>query len=127
MLSQLSVTTGQTPEQYVQQIVGSGIIISNVTFSGQANQIGLSDGSTANMGFNQSVVMAAGDVNGIVGSPVIGDAGTITPFGPGDADILQVAQSVNVAINTTNDAAVLEFDFVPSSNVVGFNFVFSSE
>ena len=131
-LSQLSVTTTLTPEQYVQQIVGSGIIVSNVQFSGQANQIGLCDGSSANMGFNQSVVMAAGDVNGIVGSPVSGDAGTITPFGPGDPDLLNVAQSVTsnpdvIFINSTNDAAVLEFDFVPSSNVVAFNFVFSSD
>jgi hypothetical protein len=132
VLSQLSVATGLTPEQYVQQIVGSGIIVSNVTFSGQAFQIGLSDGSTANMGFNQSVVMAAGDVNGIVGVPTDMDAGTITPFGPGDADLLDVAQSVTsnpdvIFINSVNDAAVLEFDFVPSSNVVGFNFVFSSD
>ena len=124
--AQLTVASGMTPEQYIQGLVGGGIIISNVTYSGNANQIGTFDGANSNIGFNSGVVMAAGPITGLLGT-----AGTVDTGQPGsglpDNDLLSVAQSVNPAINSTSDAAVLEFDFVPSSNVAAFNFVFASD
>ena len=115
-----------TPEQYIQSLVGGGIIISNVTFSGNANQIGTFDGVNSNIGFNSGVVMAAGPIDGLLGGSGDIDAGQ-PGSGISDNDLLAVAQSVNGGIFSTNDAAILEFDFVPSSNQAAFNFVFSSD
>ena len=124
------MTTGLTPLQYVQGLVGPGITVSNVTYTGNADQIGTFDGSTSNIGFNSGVVLAAGPVTGLVGNAAIADAGQ-PGSGLSDPDLLTIAQSVTSnpaagSINSTNDAAILEFDFVPSSNMASFNFVFSS-
>ena len=115
-----------TPEQYVQSLVGGGIEISNVTFTGNPTQIGTFNGTNANVGFDAGVVMAAGPINGLLGAPNLADDGQ-PGSGIADNDLLAVAQSVNPGIFTTSDAAILEFDFVPSSNVAAFNFVFSSD
>ena len=124
--AQLTVASGMTPEQYIQNLVGGGIVISNVTFSGNANQIGTFDGVNSNIGFNSGVVMAAGPISGLLGGPGNVDAGQ-PGSGLPDNDLLAVAQSVNPTISSTSDAVILEFDFVPSSNVAAFNFVFASD
>ena len=53
--SQLTVNIGMTPLQYVQGLVGPGITVSNVTYTGNADQIGTFDGSTSNIGFNSGL------------------------------------------------------------------------
>jgi hypothetical protein len=123
---QLTVASGMTPEQYVQSLVGGGIVISNVTFTGNPTQIGTFNGTNSNIGFDAGVVMAAGPITGLLGGPGIADNGQ-PGSGISDNDLLSVAQSVNGGILSTDDAAILEFDFVPSSNVAAFNFVFSSD
>ena len=125
--SQMTVNTGGTPMDYALELVGPGITISNVTFTGANAQIGIFDGSTSNVGFDGGVVISAGPVTGLIGGPGDQDAGQPGGSGLADNDLLTVAQSVNPAINSTSDAAFLEFDFVPSSNVASFNFVFSSD
>lgn len=124
--SQISVNSGLTPLGYVQSLVGGGIVVSNVTFAGNTDQIGTFNGAASNIGFDAGVVLAAGPINGLIGAAGTADAGQ-PGSGLSDNDLLSVAQSVNPIINSTSDAAILEFDFVPSSNVAGFNFVFSSD
>lgn len=125
--SQMTVNSAFTPMDYALELVGPGITISNVTFTGANAQIGIFDGSTSNVGFDGGVVISAGPVAGLIGGPGDQDAGQPGGSGLADNDLLTVAQSVNPAINSTSDAAFLEFDFVPSSNVASFNFVFSSD
>ena len=54
-------------------------------------------------------------------------------YGNSDPDLLTVANSVPPLINqtfsvtSTGDAAILEFDFIPSSDTLKFNYVFASE
>ena len=130
--AQMTVNSGFTPLEYVQELVGPGITVSNVVMTNNsANQIGIFDGQNSNIGFNSGVVMAAGPVNGLIGNAAMADAGQ-PGNGQTDADLLTVAQSVTSNpssgfINSVNDVISLEFDFVPSSNVASFNFVFSSD
>ncbi|MDC3309272.1 choice-of-anchor L domain-containing protein, partial [Crocinitomicaceae bacterium] len=129
--AQLTVTSGLSLTEYVQTIVGQGISVSNITYQGTNDQIGTFDGSTSNIGFNSGVVLAAGPVNGLVGPAANADAGQ-PGSGLSDPDLLTIAQWVTSnpnagSISSTNDAAILEFDFVPSSNEASFNFVFSSD
>ena len=130
--AQMTVNSGFTPLEYVQALVGPGITVSNVVMTNNsANQIGIFDGQNSNIGFNSGVVMAAGPVNGLVGNAGMADAGQ-PGNGQTDADLLTIAQSVSSnpsagAISSVNDVISLEFDFVPSSNVASFNFVFSSD
>ena len=128
----MTVNSGFTPLEYVQELVGPGITVSNVVMTNNsANQIGIFDGQNSNIGFNSGVVMAAGPVNGLIGNAGMADAGQ-PGNGQTDADLLTIAQSVTSnpsagLINSVNDVISLEFDFVPSSNVASFNFVFSSD
>lgn len=128
----MTVNSGFTPLEYVQALVGPGITVSNVVMTNNsANQIGIFDGQNSNIGFNSGVIMAAGPVNGLIGNAGMADAGQ-PGNGQTDADLLTIAQSVTSNpsagnINSVNDVISLEFDFVPSSNVASFNFVFSSD
>ena len=65
--SQMTVNTGGTPMDYALELVGPGITISNVTFTGANAQIGTFDGSTSNVGFDGGVVISAGPVTGLIG------------------------------------------------------------
>ncbi|SVD98616.1 uncharacterized protein METZ01_LOCUS451470, partial [marine metagenome] len=53
--------------------------------------------------------------------------------GSGDPDLLTIANSVPALIGqtfsvpSTHDAAILEFDFVPSADTVQFNYIFAGE
>ncbi len=132
--SQLAIGPQLTPAQYVQNIVGPGIVVSNVTFTADdPNQIGTFSGNS-NIGYSSGVVLCSGDVNEIVGvgSDVVGGQDFFSPTGPTDPDLLTIAQSVTSnpssgGISSTDDLVALEFDFVPSSNAVSFNFVFASD
>ena len=138
VFGQLSVSTGtMTPTQYVQNIlVGQGVTVSNVNFVGNAMQIGSFDGSSSNIGFNSGVVLGSTDVNELVGVASTDVEGTTNvsgqPVNSVTADLLTVAQSVTSnswasQISETYDLALLEFDFVPESDVVSFNFIFGSD
>lgn len=133
--AQLTVSTGSPAATYVtNNLIGPGVTVSNVTFSGNASQIGSFNGAASNIGFPGGIVMAAGAVSELQGVGSGTTAGTGIA-GPGDASLLAVATAPEVVavnpaasgITETNDAAILEFDFVAQSNVVSFNFVFGSD
>jgi gliding motility-associated-like protein len=119
--SQLIVSNNLTPQQMVQNILaGSGVTISNVTYVGELQQIGTFNGVNSNIGFNSGLILTTGDIVNAVG-PNNTDAAGTGLGNPGDNDLDQII------FDGTNDACVLEFDFVPVSDTVVFNYVFASE
>ena len=130
--SQMTISTGVlTPAQYVNNLVGPGIAVSNVTYTGTTQQIG-SFGGTSNIGFAGGVVISSGATTELVGPASFQSGGTLNVSGISNIDLLNVANLAATAvgsgtITSTTDAAILEFDFVPVSNLVSFNFVFASD
>src|SRR5690606_5401633 len=120
--AQLVVNTGtMTPTQYVQNVlVGAGVTVSNVTFTGQSTQIGDFDGTNTFIGINGGLILASGTVTTAVGPNNSGSSGT-SMAGNGDVDLTTIAGI------STFDAAILEFDFVPIGDSIKFNYVFGSE
>lgn len=124
-LSQLVTNTTQTPGGLVQNVLlGSGVTVSNITYNGTPTSIGEFDGTNCNVGLASGIVMTTGTVLNT------GDG----PHGPnnnGSAGVDNGAPGIgllnNVVGGTTYNAAVLEFDFVPYSDTVRFNYVFGSE
>ena len=50
--AQMTVNSGFTPLEYVQELVGPGITVSNVVMTNNSdNQIGIFDGQNSNIGF----------------------------------------------------------------------------
>ncbi|MGM0480062.1 MAG: choice-of-anchor L domain-containing protein [Bacteroidota bacterium] len=123
--SQLQTNSGMTPQQLVQNVlVGQGVTVSNVFYSGANDAIGTFDATNANVGIDEGVIMTTGTVlnnnNG--------------PHGPNDQDNAGIDNGEtgygpleNLVDNQTFNATVLEFDFVPFSDTVRFNYVFASE
>ncbi len=101
-------------------LLGSGITISNVNYVGGSNQSGFfSDGSSV-LGIDTGLIMTSGSALSAPG-PNTAD-GTSTSVGSaGDVDL-------NALIpQSTQDAAVLTFDFESTSGDLFFNYVFASE
>jgi gliding motility-associated-like protein len=138
-VAQMTISSGVlTPAQYVNNLVGPGITVSNVTYTGTPQQIGVF-GGTSNIGFPAGgVVLSSGATSELVGNAAMATAGTVNVSAISNtmnttvADMLSIAsataQSLGLGnISSATDGAILEFDFVPISNVVSFNFVFSSD
>jgi len=102
-------------------LLGGGIIVSNHSFIGDPNQIGFFNGLNSNLGIDSGIVLSSGNVLDLVGPNASGS--TSTGFSlPGDPTL-----DVVIAPDPTNDAAVLEFDFTPTSDTISFKYVFGSE
>lgn len=126
--AQLVVNNAPTPQQLVQTVLlGGGVTASNITFNGmpgnlQNEQIGTFNGSSSNIGLPAGVLMGTGDIN-VAPGPNTGGGSSQGGgnFGAGDADLTQIS-GVN-----HNDAAILEFDFIPTGDTLRFRYVFASE
>lgn len=116
-----TVDTSPTAEQLAQALVGAGVAISNVVFTGDPAARGaFAFAAVTPVGFGSGLVMSSGSVTDVVG-PNVSDSVTTNLGRPGDADLS--------ALSTfdTFDAAVLEFDFVPITNQVVFHYAFASD
>ena len=126
--AQLSVTSGQPITDYVNNhLLGLGVTVSNVTFNGSPDQIGYFDGSSARIGFSDGTVISSGGVTAL--QPSVSAVGAFSTTS--NADLVAVAQSVTTNpnaefISVAKDVGILEFDFIPESNLVSFDFVFGS-
>ena len=120
--SQLMISQNGTVAQWIQTVlIGQGVTVSNITYTGSASSIGLfATGNTpGNLGIASGIVLSTGNVTDMPGNAMI-NASTNTNGGSDP-------QLASLITQTINDAAVLEFDFVPLSDTVKFNFVFGSE
>lgn len=123
-----TVDTTLTPTQLAQSLVGTGVSISNVTFTGGAGSTGsFTFADSTVIGFGQGIVLSSGSAADVVG-PNLSDWTSTTfpvqpsdPWGPGDADLTALSGY------PTYDAAVLEFDFTPNANQVTFQYAFASD
>ena len=111
-------------------LLGGGVIASNHAYQGDSMQIGFFNGVNSNIGLDSGVVMSTGDIS-VLDPNFLGFGGT--PFSVvTDPDLLNVANSVppligqSFTVSSINDVAVLEFDFIPTSDSLFFRYVFGS-
>ena len=109
-----------TPEQLANQLVGSGISVSNISFTGSNLSAGNFSEGLAIVGFDSGIILSSGAVLDTIG-PNISDSTSTELFLNGDPDLTTLSGY------PTNDATVLEFDFVPDQDQVSFQFTFASE
>jgi hypothetical protein len=109
-----------TPSDLVADLIGSGVTASNVTFAGSNRAAGRFAGGADSIGIDRGVILSSGDIANVIG-PNRSDGITAVNLTAGDADLNALTGQ------TTFDAAVLEFDFVPAGSSVYFNFVFASD
>ena len=125
---QLQVDNTQTPLELLQNVLlGEGVTVTNVTYNGVPGdvvdeQAGSFTGALGSIGLESGIMLATGNVSVALGP---NDEGGSTEgggnAGVGDPD-LEILAGV-----TTNDASILEFDFVPVGDSITFRYVFASE
>lgn len=126
--SQVSVDLTLTPQQLVENILlGGGISVSNVTFNGQPgniqnNQICKYNGPSNVVSFNEGIFMASGAAD-----QIIGGFSEPASYSNGDADLFSVANSQAGTNFGVNNQAILEFDFIPTGDMLNIQFVFCSQ
>jgi gliding motility-associated-like protein len=139
LFSQVLIDQTKTPAQLtVQDLIGNGVTVTNITFNGSAananvlrNQIALfTNGENSTVGIERGVVLTTG--NSLVAQ--IGTGFTNPPFaqqgGASSNSTTAVVGDADLSLLVTDDvrnAAVLEFDFVATSAFVEFRYVFASE
>ncbi len=122
--AQIEMDNTMTVEELVQNVLlGNGVSVTNITFNGQpADEINIQaarfSGNSALVEFPEALVLATCDASGLV-IDGFGD-NPMNGFGQSDPDLEQIS-GFNI-----NDAAVLEFDFVPNGDSLEFRYVFSS-
>ncbi|MGB6034793.1 MAG: choice-of-anchor L domain-containing protein, partial [Cryomorphaceae bacterium] len=122
--AQIEMDNTMTVEELVTEVLlGNGVSVTNITFNGQpADQVNIQaarfSGNSALVEFSEAVVLGTADATGMV----IDGFGDNPPFEESisDPDLVQIS-GFNI-----NDAAVLEFDFVPNGDSLEFRYVFSS-
>jgi gliding motility-associated-like protein len=120
-LCQLVVDTSRTPAQLVQNVLlGGNLIATNIKYTGATHSIGYFDGTNSNIGLKNGILMTNGSVGIAVGPNNTGNRGIWNHL-PGDTALTRICG------DSTFDASILEFDFIPYADTVSFDFVFGSE
>ena len=143
-LGQVSVNNTSpynSPNYLVNDIlIGANCInTSNISFQGDPMQLGYFNnsgyGTDPFLDIDNGVILSTGDIN------VIDPSFTNYVFNPAnnisDPDLLNVANEVppllpfphtnSFSVSSINDVAILEFDFVPNSQTLTFDYAFGSE
>src|SRR5690554_3246936 len=124
--TQLITNGGQSAASLVQNVLlGQGVEVSNINFTGAAQAIGTFDANNASVPIKEGIIITTGTIN----------QGPNGPHGPNnraDAGMNNGAGGFNKLQNLvggtqTYNAAILEFDFIPYSDTVRFKCVFASE
>jgi len=131
--AQLVTSNSQTPTQLVEDVlVGNGVSVSNVTYIGHSEAIGSFDGSNTNLGLDSGILLTTGTVLNTAGGGIF--SSQEGPHGPNntasagtDNGTPGYAPLTDIANEDTENAAILEFDFIPQSDTVRFKYVFGSE
>lgn len=121
LAAQVVVDGTKTTHQLVQDVLlGSGVTVSNITFTGDAGAIGFFNGSNSNIGLDSGIVLTSGNIANVPG-PNNSSGSGIDNGTAGDADLDQLSSA------STHNAAILEFDFIPTAKKLKFKYVFGSE
>ena len=129
--SSFALTTDDTltAEQLANTMLGTGVTITNATYTGADVASGAFSGGTDAIGFESGIILSSGNIANVIG-PNTQDGITTVNGTPGDGNL-----TILIPGYTTNDAAVLEFDFSvdPVSGgslepvTVSFQYVFASD
>ncbi len=116
------LNSGPGPADLVTALLGPGVAVSNVTFTGANTAAGTFAGGTGIIGFESGIVLSSGNIAFAPGPNTQDDVSGVNA-GIGDPDLDGLIPGY-----TTFDASILEFDFQCSgTQIVQFQYVFTSE
>jgi len=119
--AQLTVDSTFSPTLMVQALLGGGITVANITYTGDTiHASGFFNEPGGAFGITNGIMLTSGTLSNVPGPNNLDDA---------SQDNLQAGDLLLDQYTTgfTQDATILEFDFTPVSDSVEFNYVFASE
>src|SRR5690606_23552265 len=120
------------PTHLVQNLLlGNGVQVFNISFQGDTGmQFGkFIDQNKSTIGVDSGLVLCTGLIHDITNNPA---QNPTTAVNAQDPNLLSLANLVpqllglNFTVNAVNDAAIIEFDFIPNSDTIEFTYVFGS-
>lgn len=119
--AQLFVDPAYSVQQMMEDFFDStGATISNVTYIGSNDQVGFFDAGSTNLGINAGIMLTSGSIYNAVG-PNLSSGISTAVASSGDDDLTQLCGV------QTYDASVIEFDIVPPTDTLYFEYVFGSD
>jgi len=127
--AQLSVSTTSNANSLVNTIVGSGVIVTNVSLNCNGAATGIFSSSGTNLGLSSGIILASGRASEAIG-PNNSPGGS--PFNSGTGCFNSDASFFDPNILAAEpearyDGCVLEFDIKPVCNTLQIDYVFASE
>lgn len=121
--SQFVVQNTSSPQYLVESVLlGNGVSVSNVSYTGSNLSLGsFTQGSSSVLGLSSGIVLSTGKVTDIA-SPNNVPNRQYNTQGGSDPQLQSLTPLTSIY-----DAAVLEFDFIPTTDSIQFRFVFGSE
>ncbi|MDP4266757.1 MAG: choice-of-anchor L domain-containing protein [Bacteroidota bacterium] len=125
LIAQITTNKTLTPEQLVNNyLLGGGVTVSNVTFTGSTDARGSFTAPTSTkFPIAKGIILSTGFVENaskVYSDGYCDDYCSDNKFDGSDADLDKLATGPGY------NAATLEFDFVPTSNKVQFKYIFAS-
>jgi len=121
--------TSRTSQQLVEDVLINSSCATTANFrSGTGTSVGINgigyfERNGSDFPFENGIVLSSGRATNVVGPNVDNFSGDgVGQAWFGDSDLENITQTA-----TTQNASYLEFDFIPSSNTMSFNFLFASE
>lgn len=122
-VAQLQITSHPASYYVNSVLLGPGVVVKNIKFTGDTAAIGEFKNKGNRLSLDHGLVLSTGKVRAAIGPNTTKLAPGDGNNQPGDADLDKLLNKAR----RTFDAAVLEFDFYPSTNSVSFSYVFASE
>ncbi|MDD2346172.1 MAG: choice-of-anchor L domain-containing protein, partial [Bacteroidales bacterium] len=121
LFAQLIITPTNAVQAVQDVLVGGGVQISNMQFTGNIQALGkfTTGASNTNLGFSNGLILSSGKASQA--------AGLVSSFASTNNYSNSDPQLASLVSGSINDAAVLSFNFIPESDTITFRYVFASE
>jgi len=117
--SQIQLDTTHTERYLVESVLlGNGVKVGNILFTGVKHAIGIFEDSSKTIGIFKGIILTSGNAYYSLGPNQSANKGWANGA-PGDEDLNKYTTGF------TYDAAVLEFDFITEAENLVFNYVFA--
>lgn len=121
--AQMQVDTTMSHADLIKKVLlgANNIKVGHIKYTGHQSSIGAFEVDEGNaLGIQKGLFLSTGNANAIGGQNTLPNRTDLMDYN-GDKDLNQICA------NQTFDAAIIEFDFVPLSNKVSFEYIFASE
>lgn len=124
LYAQLSIQTGQTPQQLADELTTVPGMCSNAQIIGSPLSVGIFNNANSAVSIGSGIFLTTGLAADFSGVPINSQSGFTSagPGTPGDAALNSL-----VAPFTTNDASGIEFDFIALEDSLFLRYIFASE